>query len=1155
MALKVSVDSASAWDVRVVSGTGSGARRGAVVAAEFPPEFLAAETTVDKVLEIAPRAGIRRAPASPSLELTVETTDAERALVAVRHASGALTFHVPEIAAPRRGRRGGAAQLRFRIPLRPSPAATARRGLVTKAVKVIVLKVAGAIADAVLPRLVLAAEAAWWKRRRLSEGWHAVAPATLSAGTLAAGGPQSGERSLLLLHGTFSDGARAFGSLATSAFFQRVAPLYDGRIFAFNHFSLSKTPAENAAELLRALPDRPHPFDVITHSRGGLVLRELIEADRGALSRRLTLGRAVLVAAPNEGTPLVTPQRWEQTVGWLANLLELFPENPWTTAAGFVADGIVWLANRASGSIPGLGAMDAASPELAALQGPPGPPQGCYSALVANYQADETLLTMALDVGVDAFFATANDLVVPTEGGWRTGGEPADYVPAERIGSFGPGGNLLLGEPQAVTHMNFFTRPETVDFLVRALKGEPQGLAPIETVRADLPVRRAVAKGDESLAEISAVLPAAAATPAAALPPAPASLDVFDGPRETMHIMILPEHERQNDAQLLAMFGSARVLERFPLRGETDGAGARMHEIIKQKERILNYIEGAPKSSLPSDAELIEFGKVLFETCFPGDARRLYDVAREKTRGGRLDLIFTSMIPWVADKPWEFAYDPSRKTFLATEEIHFIRNVLTAVPAQTLEQHVGPLRILVVVAQPVGAGNLSSDEEVAVIRRGFDALIAAGLAEVEVLPRATPASLHAAISTRRPPFDVVHFIGHGEFDAQQQRGFLLFEDETGGQHRVNDRTIREILCQRGVRLIFLNACETGRGGQADFNSGVAPALVAGGVPVVVANQFAVLDVSATSFARHFYWSLASGMSVGAAAREARIAVNYSIAGEAIDWAVPVVYARDPSAAFTRPAQAVPVVPPQTAAAAGLTRRGRQSVVRVGLWDVQQALPGLRATLQQLNQSQSVFQFELVELSAPIGTWKRHPVSGNDRLAFLQAEEVCERLAPAVQQLGLDALACITTFPMADSERIYIYGYAPDGGQPPIMLFSTSDLDIPPRGELRDCMVANLLVSGLVWLRADMPAHEQPPRDCPLFDNPERDVAVIVGRQSFDAKCLRQLKAKLPAREIDALQTLLTVFGHHLGGQPIEPGANGRPPRKKAKRKRKPAAKK
>jgi hypothetical protein len=94
--------------------------------------------------------------------------------------------------------------------------------------------------------------------------------------------------------------------------------------------------------------------------------------------------------------------------------------------------------------------------------------------------------------------------------------------------------------------------------------------------------------------------------------------------------------------------------------------------------------------------------------------------------------------------------------------------------------------------------------------------------------------------------------------------------------------------------VFLNACETGKGGSADFNRGVAPALLAAGVPAVVANQFSVLDVSATAFARHFYWALAQGRTIGDAAREARVAVNYSISGEAIDWAVPVLFVRNPA---------------------------------------------------------------------------------------------------------------------------------------------------------------------------------------------------------------------------------------------------------------------
>ena len=136
----------------------------------------------------------------------------------------------------------------------------------------------------------------------------------------------------------------------------------------------------------------------------------------GDLSRRFKLGRAVLVASPNEGTPLATPKRWDDTIGWMANLLELFPDNPFTTGAAFVANGLVWLANHASGDLPGLHSMDGEGDLIAAIQGPPGPPADAYSALVANYQPTGEVLQRLLDVGIDQFFASANDLVVPVGG-------------------------------------------------------------------------------------------------------------------------------------------------------------------------------------------------------------------------------------------------------------------------------------------------------------------------------------------------------------------------------------------------------------------------------------------------------------------------------------------------------------------------------------------------------------------------------------------------------------------------------------------------------------------------------------------------------------------------------------------------------------------
>ena len=83
-----------------------------------------------------------------------------------------------------------------------------------------------------------------------------------------------------------------------------------------------------AGILLESLPQGQFTFDVVSHGIGGLVLRHIVERGRqyGTPARRFVPGRAVLVAAPNGGTPLASAQRWDNTLGWIANLLELFPD-------------------------------------------------------------------------------------------------------------------------------------------------------------------------------------------------------------------------------------------------------------------------------------------------------------------------------------------------------------------------------------------------------------------------------------------------------------------------------------------------------------------------------------------------------------------------------------------------------------------------------------------------------------------------------------------------------------------------------------------------------------------------------------------------------------------------------------------------------------
>jgi hypothetical protein len=457
---------------------------------------------VHQTFETTPAAGLeRRVAAAPELVLDVDLKPDEACLLAVRHPSGALTFHQSSERLERsRGRAApAAATARFHIALRRAPAVDRGRGFVSAAIKVAVLKITKVAADklvgVVLPKLAAIWEKRIWTRHGLEEGWFRVevrgakTPLRLTAGT-----PVARQRNLLFIHGTFSNAVGAFGALAGTRFFDRVRPLYGDRIYAFNHFTVSRTPEENALQMLQALPDRAHLCDVVTHSRGGLVLRNLVERTGalGAVASRFQLGRAVLVASPNDGTPLATPTRWQETVGWFANLMEVFPDNPFTTGTEFISEALVWLASHLAGDLPGLHSMDAAGRQVGDLQSPPGPPPDAYAALVANFHPDAALWERMIDVGVDQFFGSANDLVVPSEGGWRVDRDGGPYVPGDRIGCFGPGGNLGNG---TIHHLNFFGQTATADFLAKALAGEPQGLSSVDP-GSPLPDRRFARRDD-----------------------------------------------------------------------------------------------------------------------------------------------------------------------------------------------------------------------------------------------------------------------------------------------------------------------------------------------------------------------------------------------------------------------------------------------------------------------------------------------------------------------------------------------------------------------------------------------------------------------------------------------------------------------------------
>src|SRR5262245_59276192 len=212
------------WDLQRASTTrGAGA-----VVPGVPAEFLTcAKDTEEFVAQPRPTSRGAAAAAPGALDVSYSLSPGEAAVLAVRHPSGALTFHVPRVATSRA--RGGPTEVRFIVPVRVDLAGTdqtATRGGISTAVKAVIVKFAGAAADAaagfVLSKLAERFEAAQWKRRGLGEGWVKVTKQGLASRRLTAGTPSSAERSVLLLDGTFSDAASAYAWLAQSSFFDEV---------------------------------------------------------------------------------------------------------------------------------------------------------------------------------------------------------------------------------------------------------------------------------------------------------------------------------------------------------------------------------------------------------------------------------------------------------------------------------------------------------------------------------------------------------------------------------------------------------------------------------------------------------------------------------------------------------------------------------------------------------------------------------------------------------------------------------------------------------------------------------------------------------------------------------------------------------------------
>jgi hypothetical protein len=245
-------------------------------------------------------------------------------------------------------------------------------------------------------------------------------------------------RSLMFIHGTFSRAHTGFGHMPP-AVLAELHERYDGRVFAFDHPTLASSPTDNAGWLAKHLPDGLKlDADVITHSRGGLVAREICEyADQLGLSGRLTMQRLVMVGVPNAGTALAAVSHWKSFIDRITNVLQFVPDNPVTDTMDAVLTLLKHVVLGAVGGLDGLTSMDPGGSYLRTRLNPPTtPPRGQYFAVASNYEppAGSPLLRVARDGVTDLVFGLEkNDLIVPTNGVYTAPGAGGFPIPAPLV--------------------------------------------------------------------------------------------------------------------------------------------------------------------------------------------------------------------------------------------------------------------------------------------------------------------------------------------------------------------------------------------------------------------------------------------------------------------------------------------------------------------------------------------------------------------------------------------------------------------------------------------------------------------------------------------------------------------------------------------------
>ena len=285
--------------------------------------------------------------------------------------------------------------------------------------------------------------------------------------------------------------------------------------------------------------------------------------------------------------------------------------------------------------------------------------------------------------------------------------------------------------------------------------------------------------------------------------------------------------------------------------------------------------------------KLKDYGKLLCDELVPPSIKEQIIKTNEKN-------LMISIDDELVYVPWELLYDG--KNFFC-QRFSMGRSVKTQQQVSVVSRALARPLKMQLLADPSGDLKAAYEE-------GVEVKNEIGLLEdwINVSFKSTDIRTDY-VKARIRNFDIVHYAGHAEHDAQspEKSGWMLSDGKLSAEDIINLKGAMPM-----PSLVFSNACQSGQTDEWKIEEdcenriyGLANAFLLAGVQHYIGTFWEIPDQAGSYFATHFYKCILRGDSIGEAVRVARMELINRYGEDTIVWASYMLYG-DPATAYVHP---------------------------------------------------------------------------------------------------------------------------------------------------------------------------------------------------------------------------------------------------------------